>query len=94
MGELVPIIALIFFALVIVGTLLAKKNLSMRQVVKPLEEEEFIHKTSYVLTNEQATTLIVQLEAAANEAKVSKKSKSVQYFISADKLIEFVVDCK
>jgi hypothetical protein len=94
MGELVPIIVVIFITLVIVVTLLARKNLSQRQVVKPLEEEEYIHKMTLVLTNERAQLLAANLKTAADEAKTTKKSTTVKYFIAEDDMLDIIVDCK
>lgn len=94
MGELVPIVSVIFLTIVIVGTLLAKKNLSQRQVVKSLDEEEFIHNTKLILTNERALQLAVGLQAAVSESKATKKPTTVRYFIESDKMLELIVDCR
>lgn len=71
MGELVPIIVLIFISIVIVSCLFVRKHLSIKQVVKPLSEVEMVERDRYTLNREEAEKLHNALTVMLSKNKMS-----------------------
>jgi hypothetical protein len=91
MGELVPFIAIIFVAMVIVGCTFGTKAMSKKQVVKPFDQADLVERDRYTLTNERATLLVTSLKDAIAEAKTTKKPVTVRMFLSQDRMWEITV---
>jgi len=73
MGELAPIIVLIFVALVIAAVVLLNKSMSKRQVVKSLTDADLIERDTYTLTSKEALELSESLRKNGVAASESKK---------------------
>lgn len=77
MGELVPIIAFMFLFIVIIACFFIRKQLSMKQVVKPLSEADMVERDRYVLSLSEAELLSA---AMANMVSKVKERETVEKY--------------
>ncbi len=81
MGELAPIIVLIFIALVVVAVVLLNKSMSSKQVVKSLTEADLIERDMYLLTAKEALELSELLKQDATKALKDKKGQKTSLLL-------------
>jgi hypothetical protein len=91
MGELIPILVGILFILAIAAAVYLRKGLSLRQVVKNVDDMDMVERIKIPLTPMRAGTLANKLNQAVKEMAATKKPVIIDHPDTDDRIIRFVV---
>lgn len=91
MRELIPIVIAILAILVVVSAIYLRRSLSLRQVVRPVEDMDMVERIKVSLSAEQVQKLVARLEGAVQEAEHARKPVNLDLPDTNDRIIRFIV---
>jgi hypothetical protein len=91
MREFIPVVIAILAMLVVISAIYLRRSLSLRQVVKPVEDMDMVERIKVSLTTTHVKKLTMRLESAAEEAERSGKPVNLDLPDTNDRIIRFIV---